>query len=350
MLPTRDSVCKGTKIQWNRQIVLVFSLLRPRFSVFSAVKCPIFCNFVSFMAEISVLIPTYNDRVYPQVLRLHAQLEQLAASDGLLYELVVGDDCSTDEAVRRDNAQLLSLPHCRIMAEQCNVGRAAIRNHLAQSAQYAWLLFIDAALFVPDGFVAGYVRHLGEAQVVCGGSMVDALSQPQGLRCHYESVSASRFSAAARARHPYRSFRTNNFMIARPLLLQHPLRADIRTYGYEDVLFGKTLETVGASILHIDNPVCYRWLEDNAHYLRKVEESLHTLYAYRDELEGYSPLLDGVSRLAHVHLVGLLRLLYRVVRPIVLRNLQGRNPSLFLFNVFKVGTYLQLSSDAKPKA
>lgn len=299
------------------------------------------------MAEISVLIPTYNDRVYPQVLRLQEQLEQLAQSDGLRYEVVVGDDCSTDEAVRHDNEQVMALPHCRIMAEKSNVGRAAIRNYLAESAQYAWLLYIDAALFIPEGFVAGYVRHLGEAQVVCGGSMVDALSQPQGLRYHYESVSASRFSATARAHHPYRSFRTNNFLIARSVLLAHPLRADIRTYGYEDVLFGKTLELVGASILHIDNPVCYRRLEENAHYLRKVEESLYTLYAYRDELEGYSPLLDGVSRLAHYHLVGLLRVLYRWVRPTVLRNLKGRNPSLFLFKVFKVGTYLQLSSDAK---
>ena len=320
------------------------------FSVFSVVKCLFFRNFVSFMAEISVLIPTYNDRVYPQVLRLHDQLEQLAATDGLRYEIVVGDDCSTDEAVRCDNAQLLTLPHCRIMAERCNVGRAAIRNHLAQSAQYAWLLYVDAALFVPDGFVAGYIQCLGEAQVVCGGSMVDAHSQPQGLRYHYESVSASRFSAANRAHHPYRSFRTNNFLIARSLLLSHPLRADIRTYGYEDVLFGKTLEAVGASILHIDNPVCYRRLEENAHYLHKVEESLHTLYAYREELEGFSPLLDGVSRLDHVHLVGLLRVLYSVVRPFVLRNLKGRNPSLFLFNMFKVGTYLQLVSDAKPKS
>lgn len=301
------------------------------------------------MAEISVLIPTYNDRVYPQVSRLHAQLEQLAYSEGLHYEIVVGDDFTNDEAVWHDNLQVLALSHCRIMFEKSNVGRAAIRNHLAQSAQYPWLLFIDAALFVPDGFVAGYIRHLGEAQVVCGGSMVDALSQPQGLRYHYESVSASRFSAAARVHHPYRSFRTNNFLIARQLLLSHPLRADIRTYGYEDVLFGKTLEAVGATILHIDNPVCYRRLEENAHYLRKVEESLHTLYAYRDELIGFSPLLDGVSRLAQYHLHGLLRLFYRVMRPIILRNLKGSKPSLFLFNVFKVGTYLLLSSAAKPK-
>ena len=301
------------------------------------------------MAEISVLIPTYNDRVYPQVVRLQAQLEALAKSEGLRYEVVVGDDCSTDEAVRRDNAQVLALPYCRIMAEKSNVGRAAIRNHLAESAQYAWLLYLDAALYVPDGFVAGYIRHLGEAQVVCGGSMVDTLSQPQGLRYRYESAGASRFSAAARAQHPYRSFRTNNFMIARSLLLAHQMRADIRTYGYEDVLFGKSLEAEGASILHIDNPVCYRRLEQNGHYLRKVEESLHTLYAYRSELEGYSPLLDGVTRLAHYHLSGHLRRLYRLVRPFVLRNLKGENPSLFLFNVFKVGTYLQLASAAKSK-
>ena len=93
-------------------------------------------------------------------------------AEDLCYEVVVADDCSTDEAVVRENEEILHLVHCRLVREPHNIGRAAIRNRLAQEARYRWLLYIDAHLFIPDGFIRGYVHQIGKAQVVCGGSMV----------------------------------------------------------------------------------------------------------------------------------------------------------------------------------
>lgn len=298
------------------------------------------------MIELSVLIPTYNDAVFSQVCTLHRQLETLSATNGLHYEIIVVDDCSTDEMIRQENEQILQLSRCRLVCESQNMGRAASRNRLSKEAQFQWLLFVDAALFIPDGFVEGYVRHIGEALVVCGGCAVDRQSHPKGLRYKYELDSLPRFSATSRSKTPFRSFRTNNFMIARELLLDYPMQSDIRTYGYEDVLFGKTLEQVGVTILHIDNPVIYSLLENNTQYINKVVESIHTLYVYRDQLIGYSPLLDGVEKLCRMHLVKQARWLYSVVDPIIRHNLIGKNPSLLLFKVFKIGTYLQLSKAA----
>ncbi len=294
------------------------------------------------MVEVSVLIPTYNDRVLTQVTRLQAQLAALASTCALSYEVIVADDCSTNLAVRQENECLMALPHCRLVSLRSNVGRAGVRNRLAEEACYPWLIYIDAALWIPDGFVGNYLWHVGKAQVVCGGSTVDAQSSPQGLRYVYESSSAPRFSASERQRNPYRAFRTNNFMIAREVMMAHPLRADIRTYGYEDVLFGKELARHEVSIAHIDNPVIYRLLEDNATYLHKVEESLRTLHAYRDELNGYSPLLQGVEWLQKWRVAGAMRLLYQLFGSLVRRNLMGGHPSLLLFKVFKVGAYLQV--------
>lgn len=154
------------------------------------------------MTEISVLIPTYNDRILSQVSTLQSQLEALLVAEDLCYEVVVADDCSTDEAVVRENEEILHLVHCRLVREPHNIGRAAIRNRLAQEARYRWLLYIDAHLFIPDGFIRGYVHQIGKAQVVCGGSMVDGLSQPQGLRYQYELDSLARFSAEARSKTP----------------------------------------------------------------------------------------------------------------------------------------------------
>lgn len=294
------------------------------------------------MVEVSVLIPTYNDRVLAQVARLQGQLEELAGTCALSYEVIVADDCSTNLAVKQENERVAALPHCRLVSLRSNVGRAGVRNRLAAEACYPWLLYVDAALWIPDGFVRNYIRHIGKAQVLCGGSAVDSQSSPRGLRYVYELSSAPRFSASERQRNPYRAFRTNNFMIAREVMMAHPLRADIRTYGYEDVLFGKELARHEVSIAHIDNPVIYHLLEDNATYLRKVEESLRTLHAYRGELSGYSPLLQGVEWLQKWRVAGAMRLFYQLFGSLVRRNLMGRHPSLLLFKVFKVGTYLQV--------
>lgn len=295
------------------------------------------------MVEVSVLIPTYNDRVLTQVTRLQAQLAELANTCALSYEVIVADDCSTNLAVRQENERVMALPHCRLVSLRNNVGRAGVRNRLAAEACYPWLLYVDAALWIPDGFVVNYLRHIGKAQVLCGGSAVDALSSPQGLRYVYEQSSAPRFSASERQRNPYQAFRTNNFMIAREMMMAHPLRADIRTYGYEDVLFGKELARNEVSIFHIDNPVIYHLLEDNSTYLHKVEESLRTLHAYRGELSGYSPLLQGVEWLQKWRVAGAMRLFYQQFSSLVRRNLMGGHPSLLLFKVFKVGAYLQIA-------
>lgn len=295
------------------------------------------------MIEVSVLIPTFNDRVLAQVTRLQAQLEELAEACALSYEVIVADDCSTNLAVKQENERVMALPHCRLVSLQNNVGRAGVRNRLASEACYPWLLYVDAALWIPDGFVRNYVRLIGKAQVLCGGSAVDSQSSPQGLRYVYELSSAPRFSASERQRNPYRAFRTNNFVIAREVMMAHPLRADIRTYGYEDVLFGKELARNEVSIFHIGNPVIYHLLEDNATYLHKVEESLRTLHAYCGELRGYSPLLQGVEWLQKWRVAGAMRLLYQVFCSLVRRNLLGKHPSLLLFKVFKVGTYLQIA-------
>ena len=117
---------------------------------------------------------------------------------------------------------------------------------------------------------------------------------------------------------------------------------DVHLMVNDPIRYAQDFVEAGASILHIDNPVGYHTLESNQLYIHKVEESLHTLFAYREELEGYSPLLDGVEMLRRKHLLGVARQLYSPLATLIRRNLTGKNPSLLLFKVFKVGTYLQI--------
>ena len=55
---------------------------------------------------LSILIPTYNDRCF----KLVGDLRQQAESCGILYEILVGDDGSTDASVISDNQAITQWP------------------------------------------------------------------------------------------------------------------------------------------------------------------------------------------------------------------------------------------------
>ena len=96
------------------------------------------------MKELSILIPTYNDVCMPLATSLQRQAETL----GTNYEIIVADDGSTDQDTILQNRSINSLPHCRYVERKENVGRAAIRNFLANEASHPFLVFIDAIFMI----------------------------------------------------------------------------------------------------------------------------------------------------------------------------------------------------------
>ncbi|MEZ4985408.1 MAG: hypothetical protein R2795_10285 [Saprospiraceae bacterium] len=51
-----------------------------------------------------------------------------------------------------------------------NIGRARIRNWLAERANYEYLLFLDCDSGIPDAhFIERYLLHLAPDTVICGG-------------------------------------------------------------------------------------------------------------------------------------------------------------------------------------
>ena len=129
-------------------------------------------------------------------------------------------------------------------------------------------------------------------------------------------------------------------MIARSIVLSYPFDERFRSYGYEDVIFGKTLQHHQVSIQHIDNPVVLQNFESNDRFISKTEESLRTLYQFQDELQGYSELLDLANRLPR----SLVRYLHRHFRLWERRLLTRNHPSLLLFNLYRLGYFLSIRS------
>ena len=296
---------------------------------------------VNTSKSLSILIPTYNDICVDLVKSLSAQAGSI---DGLAYEIIVADDGSTDRHSVEINREISTLPHSRYIERGANAGRAAIRNFLAREARYDLLLFADSHMSVisPD-YVRNYLAHADNA-LVYGGYTIDT-RQPEmsNLRYVYELSCLSSQDYRERRQHPYSNFHTSNFMIHRDVMLAHPLDERFRRYGYEDVLYGKTLKAAGIEILHIDNPLGFNRFESNERFLEKTLEGLHTLYDFREELRGYSRLLDLSSKLQRWHLSAIVRFVYTIVGRSVRRNLTGSNPSATLFKVFRLGEYEKIS-------
>ena len=213
---------------------------------------------MSKIAELSVLIPNYNYVCLPLVRRLQSLLESAA----IPYEIIVADDGSTDLQTIEANRPIATLTNCQYLIRPKNVGRAVIRNILAQTAQYAFLLYIDSDLtIINDQFIRRYVDCLNESTTVIDGG-VSIGGNPEALKGNlrylYEKAEEPNHTAICRQASPYQHLHTANLLIRKELILQHPFDERFRHYGYEDVLLGKTLRQHQIPITHIDNPLGFQ--------------------------------------------------------------------------------------------
>lgn len=288
--------------------------------------------------QISILLPTYNCSCKELVRSLQQQ-----CADRVEYEIIVADDGSTEKQWIEENRVIESWPHVRYLVRQENVGRAAIRNFLARQAQYPWLLFIDGDISLDNPhFIQNYEKSRGE--VVVGGLTIggDPRQWRNNLRYRYEKDCEQAHNAESRQAKAHQEFRTTNFLIHRDILLQHPFDENFRYYGYEDVLFGKELQNSGVTIQHINNPVLLDNYENNILFLQKTEEALRTLHTFRRQLSGYSTLLRCTERLERLKMLSLVNLSYKITAKGIKQQLQGNNPKVFLFTIYKLMYFVHL--------
>ncbi len=291
------------------------------------------------MKGLSVLIPTYNDVCTTLVKALVDQLQRSVIHEH--YEVLVADDGSSDQDAIHKNREINDYTSCRYIERGQNVGRAAIRNFLAQTAQYDYLLFIDADMtIITPSFIQQYLDAMQPDKVIYGGYTVTRKVEGN-LRNRYELTSLPRHTYLQRQKNPYNDFHTSNFLIPRALMLTHPFDERFVCYGYEDVFFGKTLLRHAIPIQHINNPLAFDTFEDNPAFISKTQEGINTLYQFRDDLEGYSGLLHLANRLSRYHLLPLLAKIHTWVGASLKRYLEQGGCYLPVFKVYKL---LYLSS------
>ena len=283
--------------------------------------------------ELSVLIPTYNSNCSDLVFSVHGMLKQM----NIPYEIIVADDGSTDEESVNSNRSIEKLENVKYIIRKENVGRACIRNFLAQQAQYKWLLFLDADVTIDRSrFIQKYLEQ--DFDVILGGIIVvkRVKKLENNLRYIVESKYMESSTTAKRLRKQAKEFHTANFLVRKDIILKVPFNENFKHYGYEDVLFGKELNANGYHIHHINNPVTLIDFEENERFVEKTEESLRTLHEFKNELKGYSALLK------YAWLKPVLKPLYHIIGKSIRNNLAGNNPKVSLFNIYKLLYYCNL--------
>lgn len=292
------------------------------------------------MTSLSFLIPTYNFVCIP----LAAELSRQISLCGIEAEVIVMDDGSTDEDSVNKNKEINNLPHCRYIVNGHNIGRAAIRNLLAASAQHEHIVFLDSDVFPSnDQFVSQYAEAATMADVVCGGICYRRDAESKVCRLRYVVGNAAEsFTAEQRSANPYGKFSSANFMTTRTILKSFPFDETLTRYGYEDVLFGKQLEDYHISIAHISNAIFHDDNDTSEQYLTKARTATENLLLIADKIGNRSNVINAYKKVRRFHLDGLMSIFYTTARKLIERNLLGNNPSHLLFNIYKLTYYCHL--------
>ncbi len=298
---------------------------------------------------ISVLIPTYKYDTLELVCSLHMQLLSCA----IPFEVICFDDGSPEEYTRV-NKKINTLSNCRYEVLEKNIGRSAIRNLLAEKAQYPQLLFLDADTKVlATTFIQKYLDHLHLNRGVIYGGIVYQKTAPnkdQLLRWKYGNKREA-LTVDQRSQDPHITLLTLNFLIKKELILKVPFDESIPNLRHEDTLFALNLQQQNTPILHIENPVIHLGLETSISFLKKSLESVEVLHFFQNKnlIRSKDIKLTRIaSKLENMKLHYFIILLYKMSKAFVKNNLTSAYPNLLLFDFYRLGYYFVSKKSFRP--
>lgn len=297
---------------------------------------------------ISILIPTYNYICVDLVAELSRQAEQLKSrkQEHFEYEIMVADDGSPQQETILANRRIQTLPHCRFIERDTNVGRAFIRNWMIEQSHFPYLLIIDsdAGVCTPD-FIECYWNMRHEADVICGTIRNPHLPCPpqHELRYRYERQAEKRRQKTDINANPYMHLSTFNLFINKERLGNLRFDTRCKEYGYEDALMGLSMQQRHISILHLPNPLIHYGIDSNISFLSKTEAAMRTLSRLTGVMQEHAGTSRTYQRLARYRLIPLFALFFRLTQQLMRRNLLGRHPSIFIFQLYKLGYYTHIN-------
>jgi len=292
---------------------------------------------------LSILIPTYNYNVVPLVLELQKQAEGI----GIEYEILVQDDASPKFII--ENSRISTLNNCNFSINIQNLGRGKNINLLCSKSKYEYVLIMEAdALPESEFYLKNYIELLTKStSVIFGGVKYPTIVPPKEKKLRWKyGINRESKSLDYRLKNNYNFVFTWNLLLEKDILLKNPFPEFINEYGYEDVIFIKTLSQNSIPITHIENSLIHFNDEYSIDFIKKTEKAVHTLHSliqtqkieYRD------------TKLSAVYFILKKTLLTRVVKALfnktkkrIITNLTSKKPKLFLLDAYKLGLFCSLN-------
>jgi glycosyltransferase involved in cell wall biosynthesis len=287
---------------------------------------------------LSILIPTYNYSIYNLVCELKNQCDLV----GIDYEIICQDDHS-DELQNQDNLKINQLKNCNFSSNSENLGRSKNRNLLAQKAKFHYLLFLDADTFpIHKNFISNYLLEISDTNKIVYGGIRYQEQKPKKeklLRWVYGKKREA-LSVEKRNKNVYLSFLTLNFLIHKEVFKTVSFNESIPNLRHEDTLFSYELMKNNISLKHIENPIYHYGIDHFDVALKKEHESLLALKNLVEKRllpADYVKLSKLFLIIKTLKLKFIIAFSFKVIKPLLLKNISSSTPSLFLFDLYRIG-------------
>lgn len=283
--------------------------------------------------EFSILIPVYNTSIHQLVEDLYAQAQKLTTD----FQILLIDDCSDlSSSYLNKKVSLFENVDYQILTE--NIGRAAIRNLLFETAQYENCIVLDGdvSIIKPD-FIQTYLNNFTTDNIVVGGHIYPKEAPRESskyLHWLYGSEIESK-TVQERTKNPYASFMTSNFACSKAIFNQLKFDEQIKGYGHEDTLFGFAAQEKNITIKHIENPVQHDGIDDVEVFLSKQKNAAQNLKKLYQNPK-YKSLIAQHSKLIQYTKIPLLSFVSKIFQTSLLRNLRSKKPSLKALQLMKL--------------
>jgi len=296
---------------------------------------------------LSIIIPTYNYSASELVYSVTKQCESIE----IAYEVIVQDDASTDSDSILENQTINKLPNCQFIRNEKNLGRGKNINSLIKLAKYDWILLLDCDTKpISENFIRMYLETMRDSssKIIFGG--IAYLDTPpkesEILRWKY-GTEREAISLGKRSKNPYLTLLTSNILCQKNLFETVCFDENITEYGYEDLVFAKQLEEHKIEILHIENPVYHLNYETSEAFLKKTEKSLQTLLFLEENKiidTNTTKLQKAYQQLKKLKLERVFFMIFKRWKGKIIKNLLSNNPSIFYFDLYKLGYFIILKS------
>nr|WP_315141676.1 glycosyltransferase [uncultured Flavobacterium sp.] len=292
---------------------------------------------------LSILIPVYDYHAFPLAAELHQQCVALH----IPFEILCQDDAST--TCITENQAINTLENGTFSSNVFNLGRGRNCNALAEKATYDWLLILDCDTFPKNAdFIKNYLQFIqNQSGTVAFGGIVYQPERPTEknlLRWVYGTARES-LSVEKRNANPNGNALTSNLLIRKEVFSSNPFDESITKYGYEDLVFLFHLKKKGIIVKHIDNPIYHLGLETSLQFLEKTKTALENLKSITKTIpldQSESKILRTYSFFKRFYLVSIISFLFKKTEPKITTNLLTQEPSLLLFDLYKLGYYCSI--------